>query len=107
MAIPSNIIVLFGALAHLVERNNGIVEAIGSTPIRSNSIPKPPEKIRFVLPRKSFVAFQPCFYSALRRGLYHVQEGFVNLDSTRRGRSIFTKPECKIVLHSLSIPTIK
>ena len=26
---------LFGALAQLVERNNGIVEAIGSNPIRS------------------------------------------------------------------------
>lgn len=27
---------LFGALAQLVERNNGIVEANGSTPLRSS-----------------------------------------------------------------------
>lgn len=31
-------LILFGALAQLVERNNGIVEANGSTPLRSISL---------------------------------------------------------------------
>ena len=30
----------FGVLAQLVERNNGIVEAVGSIPIHSNSLCK-------------------------------------------------------------------
>ncbi len=32
--------VLTGALAQLVERNNGIVEVNGSTPLRSNFAPR-------------------------------------------------------------------
>ena len=31
-----NYALIYGALAHLVERNNGIVEVNGSTPLRSN-----------------------------------------------------------------------
>jgi hypothetical protein len=55
----------FGALAQLVERNNGIVEANGSTPLRSiYPSPKAPCKENFLLSSLNPSEYLIFFFSA-------------------------------------------